>query len=537
LLGLAFWGGTHLAGAPIAHLRQLTYHHAILQNARFAPDGQSFVFTLAGLGEAQDYYLGRLDGVGARPLAMPPTSHLLALSRLGDMALLVKRPGDAEGTLCRAPLTGGAPREIQEGVRSADWSPDGQELAVLKVAADGHLQVEYPLGTVVYEVPTMHLVERIRVSPTGDRVAFAEHAGLGRGFLSVVDRKGRRTVVVEGKCDSVLWSPSGDELVYTVRPGEDRLEIRATTLSGRQRLLHAIPGWAELLDMSSTGQILLGHSLKRETMALRREDAPEEDLSWLQSTEVADLSRDGRTVLFGETREGAGPGGMYVRRIGEKDATRLGDGDPLALSPDGRWAVAKLIGQPVDLLMVPTGSGRPRRVSTGGVAADWVLFATPTRLVLGGAKLGSTDFRVYVLDLEGGPLRTLPTAVPREAYAVVSLDGQSLALAPVPGGLLLLPLDGRPGRLVQGLSPAFTPIHWTTQPDQIFVGDLSALPARICRFNLLTGHLQEDSRIALTPGSDVRRITYLSLTPDGKTLVYSYGVTLTSDLFLMEGWR
>ena len=36
------------------------------------------------------------------------------------------------GTLARAELAGGAPRELASGVHGADWSPDGRELAIVR---------------------------------------------------------------------------------------------------------------------------------------------------------------------------------------------------------------------------------------------------------------------------------------------------------------------------------------------------------------------------------------------------------------------
>ena len=76
------------------------------------------------------------------------------------------------GTLARLPLSGGAPRELAEGVISADWSPDGNSLAVVRFAA-GKVRLEYPLGKVLYE--TEGWISDARVSPDGERVAFIDH--------------------------------------------------------------------------------------------------------------------------------------------------------------------------------------------------------------------------------------------------------------------------------------------------------------------------------------------------------------------------
>ena len=54
------------------------------------------------------------------------------------------------GTLARAPLAGGAPRPVLEDVEWADWSPDGNSLAVVRNVG-GRDRLEYPIGKVFYE--------------------------------------------------------------------------------------------------------------------------------------------------------------------------------------------------------------------------------------------------------------------------------------------------------------------------------------------------------------------------------------------------
>ena len=101
---------------------------------------------------------------------------LLAVSSKGELAVLL----DAHyvwyrlftGTLARMSLSGGVPREIQEGVRQADWSPDGSQLAIIREVG-GKDRLEYPIGHVLREVSGS--LSDVRFSPNGDRIAFFEH--------------------------------------------------------------------------------------------------------------------------------------------------------------------------------------------------------------------------------------------------------------------------------------------------------------------------------------------------------------------------
>src|SRR5207237_3066093 len=95
-----------------------------------------------------------------------------------------------DGTLARAPLAGGAPREIMEEVRWADWAPQG-ELAVVH-HVNGRSRLEFPVGKVLYE--TTGWISHLRVYPRGDKIAFLDHPVLwdDRGTVDLVDSKGSR---------------------------------------------------------------------------------------------------------------------------------------------------------------------------------------------------------------------------------------------------------------------------------------------------------------------------------------------------------
>jgi dipeptidyl aminopeptidase/acylaminoacyl peptidase len=73
------------------------------------------------------------------------------------------------GTLARAPVSGGSPREVAENVTFADWSPDGAQLAIVRAVPGGQV-LEFPIGKSLYETPGQIVMPKI--SPKGDMVAF-----------------------------------------------------------------------------------------------------------------------------------------------------------------------------------------------------------------------------------------------------------------------------------------------------------------------------------------------------------------------------
>jgi len=173
LIVIALFAGL-LAGRRIwrrelPRFNQISFRRGLVWGARFAADGQTVVYSASYEGKPSELFLTRLDQKVSRPLNIV-NAHLLALSSRGELALMTKPAVLAYvsiGTLARVPLAGGAPREIATDVQEADWSPDGDRLALIRWN-DNVIQVEYPAGRILYRLPPPMWGSGIRVSPRGD---------------------------------------------------------------------------------------------------------------------------------------------------------------------------------------------------------------------------------------------------------------------------------------------------------------------------------------------------------------------------------
>ena len=189
-----------------ASYRQLTYSQQTIFNARFAPDGRTVVYSAAVKGNTPELFTVRPEFPEARSLGLRE-AHLLAVSSRGEIALLTNARYVShnvfQGTLARMPLEGGAPRDVLENVREADWSPDGASLAVIREVA-GKDRLEFPVGKVLCE--TGGYFSDLRFSPKGGRLAFFEHPVKwdDRGLVAVVDLEGGKTVLADG-----FWGEEG----------------------------------------------------------------------------------------------------------------------------------------------------------------------------------------------------------------------------------------------------------------------------------------------------------------------------------------
>jgi len=541
LCGAALWVGRQLGHREPPTLHRLTYRTGEIQNARLTPDARSFVYSLSGAGVPGQLWLGRVEGLGARSLELPPGAEILSIASTGEMALLLRVPGASldAGTLARAPLGGGAPREIMEKVRSADWSPDGERLAVVRIGENDRQRLEYPIGTTLFEAAAANAIDCPKVSPKGDKVAFAEIVSAGNQALSVVDAKGRREILARGEIQSLAWAPDGRELIYTLRLPEDRQELRTVTLSGRQRLFYSVLGRLSIQDASHSGKVLVRHSLTRQHLFFGEvSGSGERELSWLQSSKIADLAPGGKGILFAEIREGAGPGGAYFRRLDGSEAVRLGDGDPLVLSPDAKWAVVRSVtGQKTELTLLPTGPGEAKPLPSHEVKAEWVVFLGPRKLLLGGVGPDKV-FRYYEQDLQTGEMKPWLAAPGRpEAYCLVALDASRVAVGPVDGKLQLYSPRGELIREIPGFSEEDVLLQWSADGRELFVGSLEGLPAKIWRLDLATGQRRLWKELKPADTFGVSRLNSVCVSPDGASYAYSFMRVLTSDLYLMEGWK
>ncbi len=292
LLALAagFIAGRHLwgavaTGAPVYH--EITFRRGEIRSARFAPDGQTILYSAAWQGNPSEIFAARQGTVESRSLGLGH-AELLAVSSTGEMALsLGSRPAGTwvnVGTLARAPLAGGAPRPILEDVEWADWSPDGNNLAVVH-SVGGRDRLEYPIGKVLFET-SGGWISYPRVSPNGDFVAFIDHPNQGDdgGSVAVVDLAGKKKNLTRRwyGTGGLAWSPDGQEVWFTASELSVDHYLSAVSLLGKERLVIRIPGTLVVFDIWRDGRVLLARAgRRREVMARYGNETKERDLSWL----------------------------------------------------------------------------------------------------------------------------------------------------------------------------------------------------------------------------------------------------------------
>ena len=531
--------------------RQLTFRRGSIRAARFASDGQTILYSASWQGSPAEVFTARPEAPESRSMGLSHTQ-LLSVSSTGEMAVLLDaRPMGTwvnVGTLARAPLAGGAPRPVVERVQWADWSPDGANLAIVR-DVNGKNRLEYPVGKVLYE--TGGWIGHPRVSPKGDMIAFIDHdtEGDDGGSVAVVDLEGHKKSLTNEffyTAQGLAWSADGKEIWFTSsKTGADR-SLYAVTLAGRERLVARMPGTLELLDIWRDGRVLLTRaSWRRELMGVFAGNNVERDLSWLDYSFPADLSDDGRTLLFDEEGGGGGlayskTGGLnyavYLRKTDGSPAVLLGSGGAVALSPDTKWAISAPQESPAQFTLLPTGAGETRQITHDDINHNWAHWLPDGKHFVFSGNEPNHGVRLYVQEISGGKAKAITPEGVRGTPIVVSPDGQSVAAIGPDDHIYLYPVAGGEAQAVRGIQPGEQPISFTPDGRGLYVYPPGELPAKVFKVDMANG--QRTFFKQLMPGdpAGVETIGPILMTTDGKTTVYGYHRTL-SDLYLVEGLK
>ncbi len=543
LLLIASWAGVYLLArrgratpAPVFH--EITFRNGTILAARFAPDGQTIIYGGSWDGRPHELFSTRFDSTDSRPIGLTDTQ-ILSISSSGEMAVALhpvnSGPFAQAGTLARVPIGGGAPREVIDAVTWADWTPDGQSLALIRTSNTSLGHLEFPAGNVIYE--PYGWVSHVRFSPDGNFLGIADHVpGGDDGRVVIIDRQGNRKASSSyfTSVEGLAWAVNGKELWFSAIPSGAARSIYALDLSGKERLIFRGPGGLTLHDISRTGLVLLTSDKSRLGIsALAPGESHERSLSWFDWSLLTDISRDGKTIVFSESGEAVGSNNsIYLRKTDGSPAVRLGEGSAAFLSPDGQWVIAA-VGNPVKTMLIPTGVGEPRMLldpKLGIFDAGWL---PNSKSIVYSAREPGGPPRSYLLNIDGGAPR--PITPQGTAGALVSPDGKLLLALDNKNQRWLYPLaGGDPQKLNLVLNPNERIMGFFD--NKTLLARTRSVPVEVTRVDIATGHREPFKEIAPADPAGVISIPTLKFSADGKSYAYSVG-RLLSDLYVVEGLK
>lgn len=540
--GVGVLVGAALKPATTPEYRRLTFERGTVYAARFSSDGHSVIYSAAWNGRPMEIYSTVPDSALANPLTFT-SSHLLGVSRTNELALLLRgvhgeRLEFEHGTLARAPMAGGAPREIMQDVKWADWSPSG-DLAVVR-RSNGRDVLEYPMGKVLYE--TVGTISNPRFAPDGSKIAFMDHPVRfdDKGSVCVVDLQGKSRALSRewGSEAGLAWSPRGNEVWFTaVEHGSTNRAVFAVSMTGKERKVLVVPGGFTLEDIAADGRVLADFGSERLAMEWMGKDRGTEksrDLSWYDWTLAKDISPDKQWVLFEESSEAAGSDdAVAIRKVDGTPPIHLGDGSGAHFSPDGKWVLSVSQDDPVTITLLPVGPGQPRVVAVPSLKhlQFGANFLPDGRIVVNGNELGH-NVRTYLVDASTG--QATPVTPEGVAAAMPSPDGRYLAGVGAGHKLTLYPVAGGARREIATLDPDQQCMQWSADSTAIYTYRFGYVPLKLERLDLASGKSTPVRELVPEDRAGVVSIGPAIGSRDGTDFAYSY-YQMISALYVISG--
>jgi hypothetical protein len=287
--------------------------------------------------------------------------------------------------------------------------------------------------------------------------------------------------------------------------------------------------------MSPDGRVLVSVDSERIAMATAAREGKAVDISWHDWNIAKDISPDGQSVLFEDASEAAPSDYLVaIRKIDGSPPIQLGEGSAGGLSPDGKWAIAIIVGSPGRITLYPIGPGAPRAVPVTGLErinnGSSRFLADGKRITINGNEPGH-GVRCYLVNLDGGK----PTPITPEGItgSIVSPDGQFiLTNDPV----ALYPLDGGAPRSIPNLQPGFTALRWAEDKSSVYGYRQGQIPTTVYKVDLLSGKQTIVRELQPETTTGLVFIAPVVVNRDGSRFAFSYYHVL-SGLYVISGLR
>jgi WD40 repeat protein len=552
--GGAWWARRGGEATP-PKFTQVTFQQGLVKSSRFLHDGLT-ILSAARFGSepGMGLHVGTTETVGVRSLNIP-ADDVASVSVNDDILLIADEkavgPGYVSaGTLKELHYGGGAPRPVMDNVQFADWDPEGKKFAVVRYVPETHkYRLEYPAGTVLYE--TSGWVGNPRFARDGKTIAFLDHPIFGddQGSVATVDMQGkvRKWKNVYGSAQGLAWSPDGKEIWLSAGFGLSR-SLWAAAMNGSERSLLTAPGSLDLQDALASGKVLVTSLAERRVQMVVTPEFPEpRDFTWMDFAYEQRFSADGKQLLFGDQHDG-NLYGTFLEGVDGTPAVRLGDGNPMDLSPDGKYALSSLSMDLSQIELLPTGTGESRQLTHEKVdflSARWL---DNTRILASGNEAGH-PVRVYAIDLEGHVKAVTPEGMLGVAVSGPGAgDGKKLLVQKRENGkreLMILPLvDGGgvnigvgPGEAGPELGEQETALEFTADGKGIYVEKvIAANKGELWQVDFGTGKRTLLHSVTAPGIPAVSQGMQSIISRDGKSYAYQYHPSLSTE-YVVEGLR
>jgi Tol biopolymer transport system component/DNA-binding winged helix-turn-helix (wHTH) protein len=532
----------------------------------FSPDGNQVAFVWDGeKGGNQDIYVRLVDGGNSVRLTNHPGDDVNPVwSPDGRTIAFYRSAADGDGIYV-VPALGGAERKLSDAWANRfgfgshtwlHWSPDGKWLVV-----SDKTSAETPFSLFLLSPETG---ERRRLtappesvigdcspafSPDGRQIAFVRVISAVVGEVYLVSATGgepQRLTNDGAGASNLAWTPNGRGLVFATRhSGKSRL-LRLSLESSTQQWLAATGSDAQYPAFSPDGTRLAWRqntdNIDICRIALKSSNpAAKEPASLIASTanEVSPrYSPDGKRVVFVSTRSGSDE--IWVSASDGANPVRLTSfRGPLAgspsWSPDGRQIVFDCRPEGnADIFVVNSEGGQPRRLTTDPAEDIVPSWSRDGRWLYFSSNRGGR-LQVWKMPASGGAASQVTKQGGFEP--VESPDGQWLYFAQERGSSAIWrrPVAGGEETLLFDFHQKSYSRNWVVAEDGIYFAVAeSPIRSGIQFFSLATRSVKTVAEFDNNLPSSVSGLT---LSPDGRWLLFPLVTQRGSDLMMIENFR
>ena len=522
----------------------------------FSPDGKQVAFVWSQPNEENyDIYVKlvggdmplRLTTNPARDLspAWSPDGRWIAFARVGDdpAIFLVPALGGPERRI--APLTSAAVDSYLADAGAMEWTPDGKSLIIVDSDTPGGachlalLSVETGQKQPLTKPPASSSGDSFGVlSPDGTKLAFVRSFGdlvadVYRVSFSNGTTRGDPARLTFDNQDlwGLAWTPDSRELVFSSNRDGLYALWRIPASGGAPRRLAGAGPDAILPAIARAGNLLaysvwaVNWNIWRRSLGA--EGAPERVITSTRREFDPQYSPDGSRIASVSDRSGGRQ--LFVSDANGANSIALtslpGVANP-RWSPDGsRIAFAARPAGNVDVYVVPAQGGAPRRITTDpgpdtlpSWSADgkWIYFDSQ--------RSGRDEIWKNLADGSAKPVQVTHNGgrAVRE-----SADGQLLYIQNGRNAILKMPVAGGPETT---LLESVADVSWEIAKDGIYFVRRDASSLFFLDFG--TGSVREVARI-----DAIGRPYGISISPDGRSILYVQKDTVNQDILMVEDFK
>jgi Tol biopolymer transport system component len=541
--------------------RQITYLPGYSSDPAFSPDGQTIAFAWAHESKTDGIYLIEPGQDAPRKLTSSERAEISPAWSPTGRELAFLRTGEGGGyQLVRLDLAAHKERVIADGFEKSriDWSRDGKWIAVSRrptpgartavfvVAPDsGEIrQASWPTSTIEGDLDPA-------ISPDSTQVAFRrrQEAAIADVWLQPLKsgaEQARRLTFTGSPVEGIAWLPDGSGVLAGIQIHNVR-QLWTVPISGRtpsavvmSSLRPSYPAISRSGDRVAFVTRYFDSNIWR-IAADAPADAPAAEFAPSTAPDSCPrYSPSGKLVAFRTGRTGsdeiwvAADDGTQPRQLTHISGPVTGSP---AWSPDGRRVVfdSRLSGN-ARIYMVAADGGEPRMITSGpgndyvpwfSRDGKWIYFSSD--------RTGSAE--VWRQPSEGGEARRVTQHGGRSA--IESPDGRWLYyVKPAEPGLWRTELPLREGAAVEERVADVPTLpmwrNWTLDATGVYFIEPQGTAGLLRHLEFRSGAVRTVRALTAWP---LNGDAGLTLSPDGRTILYAQADRIGSDLGLLENFR